>query len=45
MAGTLEYLRWRGDLSFKERPFIVWMSLSSPPLFICPSTNLPKDTP
>lgn len=21
MAGTLEYLRWRGDLSFKERPF------------------------
>lgn len=38
MAGTLEYLRWRGDLSFKERP-------SSPPLFICPSTNLPKDTP
>ena len=21
MAGTLDYLRWRGDLSFKERPF------------------------
>lgn len=46
MAGTLEYLRWRGDLSFKERPFnSVDVSLSSPPLFICPSTNLPKDTP
>ena len=21
MAGTLDYLRWRGDLSFKEKPF------------------------
>ena len=21
MAGTLDYLRWRGDLSFKERSF------------------------
>ena len=21
MAGTLDYLRWRGDLTFKEKPF------------------------
>lgn len=21
MAGPLDYLRWRGDLSFKEKPF------------------------
>lgn len=21
MSGTLDYLRWRGDLTFKEKPF------------------------